>query len=156
MGPLMWRASTDWSVGSSGAGLPPKVRSGGGRSADVLREAKILVVEDEMIVAALLEDRLLSLGCDVVGPAPRIDEALELLKVHPVDAAVLDVNIDGQPVFPVADELARRNIPFLFATAYGKAGVAERHQRQAILEKPYQERSLEHALRAALLTRGRH
>ena len=148
-------ASSDWAVGPVNSGragvpLPGAERRSGG---DVFRDARILVVEDEYMVAALLEDRLLSLGCDVVGPAHDIEEALELLATEAVDAAVLDVNISGRMVFPVADALAEREIPFVFATAYGASGLAPRHTGRAVLDKPYQERALEHALRSALLSR---
>jgi CheY-like chemotaxis protein len=114
------------------------------------------VVEDEVMVAALLEDRLLELGCDVVGPAHRIEEALALLASESVDAAVLDVNICGHMVFPVADALAARKVPFIFATAYGRGGLVSPHAERAVLDKPYNERALEHALRAALLGRKRN
>lgn len=109
-----------------------------------------------MLVALLLEDRLAALGCDVVGPAATVVAGLDLLRSEPIDAAVLDVNINGEKVFPVADALADRGIPFLFATAYGAAGVAERHNGRAVLDKPYQERALEHALRAVLLSGRKH
>jgi CheY-like chemotaxis protein len=114
------------------------------------------VVEDEMLVAALLEDRLEALGCHVIGPAAGVAKALELLEAERVDVAVLDVNLGGEKVFPVADALAERRIPFIFATAYGAAGVADRHSRRTVLDKPYQERALEHALRSALVGRPRH
>lgn len=126
------------------------------RAADVLRNARVLVVEDEIMVAALLEDRLLDLGCEVVGPAHRIEEALALLAFERIDAAVLDVNICGQMVFPVADALAEREVPFVFATAYGRGGLASPHEERTVLDKPYNERALEHALRAALLGRKRN
>jgi CheY-like chemotaxis protein len=127
-----------------------------GPQGDVLRAARVLVVEDEIMVAALLEDRLQGLGCDVVGPAHRIEDALALLASEPVDVAVLDVNISGRMVFPVADALAEREIPFIFATAYGRSGLASPHAEHAVLDKPYHERALEHALRAALLGRRRN
>jgi CheY-like chemotaxis protein len=150
-------SSSEWAASHEPGGAPgpgPKNwRSGG---ADLLVNARILVVEDEMLVAALLEDRLAALGCRVIGPATAVADALELLKTEEVDAAVLDVNIGGEKVFPVADALAARNIPFLFATAYGAGGVVEPHNRRDVLDKPYQARALEHALRSALQSRQRH
>ncbi len=142
-----------WTVGGEPSG-GRSAQSWRARGADVLRNARVLVVEDEMLVAALLEDRLEALGCHVIGPATAVGQALELLKTEEVDAAVLDVNLGGEKVFPVADVLAARGIPFLFATAYGAAGVADRHNRRDVLDKPYHERALEHALRSALQTRG--
>lgn len=128
----------------------------GARRPDVLRNARILVVEDEVLVAQLLADQLEDLGCEVVGPAGRVSEALEVLAAEAVDAAVLDVNIAGEKVFPVADALAARGVPFVFATAYGALGVAPRHADRAVLDKPYHDRDLEHALRSALLAPRRH
>ncbi|MDZ4371614.1 MAG: response regulator [Phenylobacterium sp.] len=133
---------------------PASNRRASGR--DVLEDARILVVEDEFLVAALLEDTLRGFGCEVVGPASTVEAALELLQTEAIDAAVLDVNISGVAVFPVADALAARALPFVFATAYGAAGVATRHRERGLLDKPYQARSLEHMLRSALQAgRGR-
>jgi CheY-like chemotaxis protein len=153
----MGRTASEWTggrdAGRDDAHPPQTWRARGG---DVLRNARVLVVEDEVLVAALLEDRLEAMGCHVIGPAAAIEDALELLKTEEIDAAVLDVNIGGKKVFPVADALAAKDIPFLFATAYGAAGVTDRHSRRAVLDKPYHERALEHALRSALQARGRH
>lgn len=153
----MRHATSGWVIGteSAGRGPAPDPRGGSGRRPDILRNARILVVEDEFMVATLIEDRLLALGCDVVGPAADIEAALNLLATESLDAAVLDVNIAGRMVFPVADALADRGVPFLFATAYGAQGVASRHSGQAILDKPYNERALEYALRSLLAPRGR-
>lgn len=154
MGFSMRQLGSSWTAtGEPGSPSSPFSQVRGGRRADPLRDARILVVEDEFLVAALLQDRLEALGCDVVGPASTVSEALELLHVEPVDAAVLDVNINGEKVFPVADALGQRGIPFIFATAYGAAGLTDRHAEHAVLDKPYQERALEHALKAAMLGR---
>ncbi|WP_337187484.1 response regulator [Phenylobacterium sp.] len=139
----------------AGRGAVSLPRTGGARRQDILDGARILVVEDEFLVAALLEDVLRSFGCDVVGPAATVEEALALLDTQEIDAAVLDVNIAGTPVFPVADALTERDLPLVFATAYGAAGVAQRHSGRAVLDKPYHARALEHALRSALQTRRR-
>lgn len=138
---------------SSFGGRPADPHAWFGRQPDVLRAARILVVEDEALVAALLEDRLTQLGCEVVGPASTVEAALDLLAREVVDGAVLDVNIAGAMVFPVADALSDQGIPFIFATAYGASGVAHRHAQREVLDKPYHERALEHALRSALLAR---
>lgn len=134
----------------------PMASRAGTRRADVLRAARILVVEDEVLVAQLLADRLEDLGCTVVGPVSRVAEALVMLADEVVDAAVLDVNIAGEKVFAVADALEARGVPFIFATAYGAAGIDARHAERAVLDKPYHDRALEHALRSALLQRSRH
>ena len=78
------------------------------------------MVEDEVVVAMLIEDILLDWGAIVVGPAGRVAQALDLLAQGPVDAAILDVNLGGETTFGVAQELARRGVPFAFATGYGQ------------------------------------
>jgi CheY-like chemotaxis protein len=107
------------------------------------------------LVAALLEDRLEALGCQVVGPATGVAEALALLASNTVDVAVLDVNLAGEKVFPVADALADQAVPFIFATAYGASGVVSRHSERTVLDKPYQDRVLEHALKSVLFGAAR-
>ena len=81
---------------------------------------RVLVVEDETMVAWLLEDMLADLGCAVVGPAARVNQALAMLDAEAIDAAVLDVNLNGQMSYPVADALAARGVPFVFSTGYNK------------------------------------
>jgi CheY-like chemotaxis protein len=82
---------------------------------------RVLVVEDEPIVGMLLEDMLLDLGVEVVGPAATLAEALALAEREDLAAALLDVNLGGERSYPVADALARRGVPFLFLTGYGEA-----------------------------------
>ena len=128
-------------------------RSGSSRGRQLLEDLNVLVVEDEFLVAALLEDTLSGFGCRVIGPASTVEAGLELIRTQRIEAAVLDVNIDGLPVFPIADALAAKGVPFIFATGYGRAGVADRHGERSVLEKPYESRSLRHALESAV--RGR-
>jgi len=84
-----------------------------------LEGVKVLVVEDEYLVAALMEDMLASAGCVVAGPIPRLAQALDAASSEACDVAVLDVNLAGERVYPVADILAQRNVPFVFVTGYG-------------------------------------
>lgn len=112
---------------------------------------RILIVEDEMLVAMNIEDMLLDLGHEVSGMAGRLDTALALASEGSFDAAMLDVNLAGQQSFPVADLLAERNIPFLFATGYGLQGIEERHRGRPVLQKPFRMSDLGEAL--AALTR---
>src|SRR5436305_12924447 len=91
----------------------------------VLAGLRVLVVEDEMMVSMLIEDMLSDLGCTVVGPASRLDEAMELARADGLDCAVLDVNLGGQPIFPLADLLRQQRRPFAFATGYGDAGLPD-------------------------------
>src|SRR5262249_55134475 len=79
----------------------------------------VLVVEDEALVAMVVTDALMELGYEVVGPFGRPSDALAAIKSGPIDAAVLDINLAGTMVYPVADELVARGIPFVFVTGYG-------------------------------------
>src|SRR3569833_1655239 len=90
-----------------------------------LQGLRVLVVEDEMMVSMLIEDMLSDMGCTVVGPASRLDEATELARAGGNDCAKHDVNLGGQPFFPVADQMRYRGCPFAFATGYGDACLRE-------------------------------
>lgn len=110
----------------------------------------VLAVEDESIVAMHLEDLLLDFGCRITGPVGRVDDALKLLEDHAVDAAVLDINLAGERVFPVANRLGEQGIPFIFATGYGEAGLPEAHRSRPVLQKPYSAAALRKALEQCL------
>jgi DNA-binding NtrC family response regulator len=100
--------------------------------------ARILVVEDEALVAMLIEDELFELGFDVVGPAATVSHALALCHDERIDGAVLDVNLGGgQRSDSVADFLLSKRIPFVFVTGYGDAGVSARFADKAVLQKPF-------------------
>jgi CheY-like chemotaxis protein len=107
---------------------------------------RVLVVEDEMMVSMLIEDMLGDLGCTVVGPASRLDEALKLAGEAELDCAVLDVNLGGQPIFPVADLLRQKGAPFAFATGYGDAGLRDVDRGSPVLQKPFREGDLARVL----------
>jgi CheY-like chemotaxis protein len=107
---------------------------------------RVLVVEDEMMVSMLIEDMLTDLGCTVVGPAARLDEAIDLAMASDLDCAVLDVNLGGQPIFPLADLLRERGKPFAFATGYGDAGIREVDKGTPVLQKPFREGDLARVL----------
>ena len=92
-------------------------------SAGRLRGLRVLIVEDEALIASFIEDFLIDLGCDVVGPAMRMKEAVDLAREAAIDGATLDVNIVGEKIYPVADILTERGIPFVFMTGYGAAGL---------------------------------
>lgn len=110
--------------------------TGSKKSVD-LKGLRVLVVEDEALVALQLEDMLSDLGCAVVGPAARVGQALELLNGHKIDAAVLDLNVAGELVYPVAEALTARRVPFIFATGYGAAGLTEPYRSRPVLQKPF-------------------
>ena len=115
-----------------------------------LASLRVLVVEDEMIVCMMLEDMLEKFGCTVVGPAADLDGALELARRAEMDAAILDINLDGTRSFPVADVLSERGIPFVLATGYSIRGIAPKLRRSTILGKPFDERELAAALASAI------
>lgn len=107
---------------------------------------RILVVEDEALVAMLVEDALLDAGALVIGPAATVAEALALLDLETPDAAVLDLNLAGETSTPVADALALRSIPFVVATGYGADGLPPGHITVPVLAKPYDPDDLTAAL----------
>lgn len=106
------------------------------------RRLRILIVEDEMLVAMNIEDMLLDLGHEVAGIASRLAPALSLAGEASIDAAMLDVNLAGETSFPVADLLAARGIPFVFATGYGLQGIEERYRDRPLLQKPFRASDL--------------
>jgi CheY-like chemotaxis protein len=116
---------------------------------------RVLVVEDEMLVAMNIEDMLLDLGHEVAALASRLDAALSLASEGSFDIAMLDVNLAGQASFPVADMLRTRGIPYLFATGYGIQGIAEEHRHAPVLQKPFRARDLGEMLKAATQPDGR-
>lgn len=109
----------------------------------IVEGRRVLVVEDEMTIALLIEDTLLELGAEVVGPASRLDAALRLAGEGSIDAAILDVNIRGGNSYPVADILVERGIPFVFCSGYSDWALEERHRDRPRLAKPYSAEDLE-------------
>lgn len=114
------------------------------------RGKRILVVEDELMIRMLLEGMLSDLGHTVVAEAGGIDEALALAKETEIDIAILDVNLNNKPITPVADALAERGVPFVFASGYGQRGVPEPYRQNPTLQKPFQVEALAQAIDAAL------
>jgi DNA-binding response OmpR family regulator len=111
---------------------------------------RILIVEDDTMIALMVEDFLKELGWDVVGWAGGTEQALAMARDADIDAAVLDVNLHGQNTFAVADRLSARRIPFVFATGYGADGVADRFGGVPTLTKPFQLDELDRALNLAM------
>jgi CheY-like chemotaxis protein len=99
---------------------------------------RLLVVEDEYLIRMLLEDMLADLGYDVVAAVGTIAEASEHAVNGEIDAAILDVNLDGQEVYPVAKILAERGLPFVFVTGYGERSLNEPYRDHPALQKPFQ------------------
>ena len=120
---------------------------------DSLAGCRILVVEDEMLIAVMIEETLQDLGCVVVGPVAKLDAALRLARDEALDAAILDVTIRGGQVYPVAEHLFVRGIPFVLASGYGDWALPENLQDQPRLTKPFSARDIEKHVR--LLCPGR-
>ena len=114
---------------------------------------RILVVEDELMIRMLLQDMLADLGHTLAGEAGRIDEAMALAKDGEFDVAILDVNLNGQPISPVVEILIARGLPFVFATGYGQRGVPEPYRQTPTLQKPFQSEALARAIEAAIPSR---
>lgn len=115
---------------------------------------RLLVVEDEYLIAMLLEDMLLELNCVVAGIAAKPAQALELIETTEIDAAVLDVNLDGADSFGVAAALKERRKPFIFATGYGGSRVAAEFAGAPVIQKPYRMEELVSALGQLLVSAG--
>ncbi len=150
-------AYPSWSGGSrllhpheSHAGVGPRAhaRSGGGG----LYGLRVLLVEDESVTAMLIEDMLEELGCVVVDVAGTVAQGMQcVLEDGGIDAAILDVDIDGESVFPVADALVAREIPFIFSTGSDPAVLAERYPQSPTIAKPYESGALARILAGCCL-----
>jgi len=119
-----------------------------------LNGLRILVVEDEAAISLLLEDMLLDFGCEVVGPAARLTAALDIAHRETLDLAILDVNVAGEPVYPVVEALEARKVPFLFSTGYGSAGIRDLYRDRPVLQKPFAQHDLRQKLLLAHTSRG--
>lgn len=112
---------------------------------------RVLVVEDEALVAMLLETILKDMHCVPVGPVATVVEALEVVANDPLlDAALLDVNVAGVEVFPVAKALKARGVPFVFSTGYGEGSLPEAWRGHTTIQKPFAENAIRRALCKAM------
>jgi len=116
----------------------------------VLVGKRVLIVEDEMLVALLIEDFLMDLGCSTVGPCGSVEAALNAAQTEVFDLAVLDVNLDGEKVYPVAELLTERQIPFLFLSGYGNEAIPPGRSQWKVCAKPFKADELANMLSAAL------
>jgi CheY-like chemotaxis protein len=116
----------------------------------VVAGKRILVVEDEALIAAMVEDMLIELGAVVVGPASTIAKGLALAGSEEIDAALLDVNVRNERIDPIADVLKGRGIPMIFATGYGARAFVDARQATCI-DKPFTQERLASEL-AKILT----
>ena len=107
---------------------------------------RVLVVEDEMAVAMLIEDMVAELDYEIAAIVPRLEEAMRYRDAGTFDLAILDVHLNGKTVFPFAAELEEREIPFLFVTAYGPRGIPQEYRHHHVLQKPFGPVELRRAL----------
>jgi CheY-like chemotaxis protein len=107
---------------------------------------RVLLVEDEMMVALLPERMLVELGHQVAGHVARLERGLEIAERDAIDLAAQDVNINGTEVYPIAAALEARGIPFIFATGYSSAGLHPPYRNRPILQKPYRSDDLKAAI----------
>jgi CheY-like chemotaxis protein len=138
--------SFGWAVSVARFELP-KDRS---QHVEHTRTCRVLVVEDEAMIALLVEDMVLEFGSQVIGPVAKIEDALKLAREAEIDTAILDVNLGGTVIFPVAEALEERGIGFIFATGYGSSPRPRRLREHATLPKPFSYEKLATELRKVL------
>jgi DNA-binding response OmpR family regulator len=109
-----------------------------------------LLVQDEVMIAMLVEDILEDLGHDLAAVATCLEEAFALTRSEVLDLAILDLNLGGVLTYPVADVLQENGIPFIFATGYGSDGLKEAYSDLPTLHKPFNQETLGHVITAAL------
>lgn len=113
---------------------------------DILRGARVLLIEDDVLIALLLEAELEAAGCAVVGPYPSVSTALQGLRDASPDVALLDVLVGNEESFAVAEALKRRDIPFVFATGRPIDNMPQRYRGRRFLMKPFQPEEMLAAL----------
>ena len=126
----------------------------GGRMPDIANlgtpKRSVLLVEDEVMIRLMLADMLEELGYRVAGEAGDIDEAVRLVQATDFDIALLDVNVNGKVISPVAEAVSLRGLPFVFATGYGAQGLPEKFRDRPAVQKPFQADTLARAIETAL------
>jgi DNA-binding response OmpR family regulator len=130
------------------------VQEGAENGHDLQEESarSVLLAEDEPLVAMMMEDVLIKLGFNVVGPFGRLIDATAAARKRRFDAAVLDVNLGGELVFPLAQTLAESDTPIIFVTGYGPERIDKRFSSSPVLQKPLQVEALEEVLLKGLCT----
>ncbi len=111
---------------------------------------QLLVVEDEYLIRMLLEDMIADLGYEVSASVGTLADAREQAQNGTFSAAILDVNVDGHEIFPAAEILAKREVPFIFVTGYGQGGLPPSFRGRPTLQKPFQADELKNALAGLL------
>ena len=113
----------------------------------------VFLVEDEVMIRMMVADMVQELGYTVAAEAGDIGEAIRLAQTTYFDLAILDVNVNGKLISPVADVVASRNLPFVFATGYGVEGLPEQYRQHPALQKPFRLEALQQAIDTALQSR---
>ena len=115
----------------------------GASARGVMQGNRLLLVEDEALTGMMMSDMLTELGFDVIGPFGRLADAMAAVGREDFQAAVLDVNLDGEMVYPVADAVLARGVPFVFVTGYSAEGIDRRFARVPVLQKPIERQMLQ-------------
>src|SRR4051812_15863112 len=115
---------------------------------------RVLVVEDEALIAMLVEDMIHDSGGEMIGSAGKLTDAVDLARTAQADVALLDLNLGGALAYPVADVLRQRGVPIVFTSGYGSAALIQRFQDCPILDKPFDQNSLEQAIGTVLRSRA--
>jgi two-component sensor histidine kinase/DNA-binding response OmpR family regulator len=124
-------------------GAQPPAEEKGGSAREVVTGNRLLLVEDEALTGMMMSDMLTELGFHVVGPFGRVADAIAAVGREDIHGAVLDVNLDGEMVYPVADAVAARGVPFVFVTGYGAEGIDARFAQVPVLQKPIERQMLQ-------------
>ena len=114
--------------------------------ASALRGLRLLVVEDILFIADSISALLRDYGCEVVGPVGHLKQALDLARDAALDGAILDINLDGKPSFPIAGMLSERGIPYFFVTGYNDNILPAKYRGIPRLAKPFEDAELEQML----------
>jgi CheY-like chemotaxis protein len=116
----------------------------------LLSGRRLLVVEDEMMLLMIIQDMLADLGCESVAAAPTVAKAIALIETQVFDAAMVDINLNGEKSYPVADALALRGVPFIFSTGYSERAIQEGYRHRPLLKKPFPPAALADMLECIL------
>ena len=123
---------------------------------NLFRGLRVLVAEDDLLIAELIGNILVSLGCTVIGPVDDLDEALQAIRTNDIDGALLDVQLGEATIYPALDELAQQGIPFILVTGHGNLGGSPAHLNNApLLTKPFKLNQLENMMSSTFRLRDR-
>jgi PAS domain S-box-containing protein len=133
-------------------GLPPPARNNVITVPPLLVGNRLLLAEDEALVAIDIKDMLVELGFEVVGPYSNVAQALAVVTNYGIDAAILDINLGGELIYPVAERLIDKGVPFMFMTGYGAEAIDERFAHCRVLQKPIQRQVLQNSFDSWILS----